>query len=1009
MVSVKKQLCASSALGGTILLITALAPSFAAAQERPAAGQQVEEVVITGSRIRTTDTTTPAPVNILSPKVIEDRGFTQVGQALNETTSITPSLQRNTGIGSPVANVQNYPNLFNLGAGRTLSLVNGRRMVTTASGLDDAAVDTNIIPLGLLERVDIVQGGGAAVYGSGAIAGVVNYVLKKNFEGATVDAQYSITSKGDYPIYSFRGTVGHNFLDGRANVAVNVDYSKSDSLLFTDRERSAEVPFAGTNPANKTATDGIPATVYFTNTKTWSSSFNGILWKDTGNTAASLLQVGGKPVQFDAAGTSLIPYNTGTIVFSNLAQGGDGVDYNSKSSLFAGVERFAGTLIGNYKLTDDINLSTELLFARTRSSDPRARSRPLQFDNTGAAAGGTFSFDVTNKNAYLTPTEIAQLNAASPTFASGGTIYLGKFFSDLIPTTNQTTETQTWRALISADGSFNRFGRNFDWNVSFSGAGVDYNLTGWSLNQQRLRNAANAVKNSSGQIVCAINAVTVVDPNCAPLNIFGTGTISDAARQYVIVQSGQAQGATQVPYSNDQTDFLASLSGDVVKLPAGEAKFNVTYEHRTENVDAIPLEADRLGLIGAQAPTPAVTGKYNTNELAGELLVPVISPDMNIPLMRGLDLNGSYRFVDDSIAGKEKVWGLGLRWDVGYGLTIRSSLSRNFRAPTLNQLIAPATQNVSTATNPCSNTAILSGSNPAVRQANCLALFTANPAFGATTANPAGSSAAARLAGFNDIGNNFRRVLVTTSGNPDLKNEISHTLTYGLVYQPSYVPGLTLTIDRIQLDLRGALSSFTATSFLATCFDSAPQPAGICATSTFNPDGTLATGTATTYNAGFVKYHGTIYNLNYRFDLARALRQDADYGQITFGVDATNNTMRISSVTGLDLTRTHHTTSQPFWVVKPTIQWVRGPLRVNYTMFYLPSEPQNYTDTVENASILPVKANIRHNISTEYRFSKYAVRFGINNFTDEPPSFPYGAGYGDIIGRQYFVGLKANF
>jgi iron complex outermembrane receptor protein len=96
-------------------------------------------------------------------------------------------------------------------------------------------------------------------------------------------------------------------------------------------------------------------------------------------------------------------------------------------------------------------------------------------------------------------------------------------------------------------------------------------------------------------------------------------------------------------------------------------------------------------------------------------------------------------------------------------------------------------------------------------------------------------------------------------------------------------------------------------------------------------------------------------------------------------------------------------------VVKPSIQWVRGPIRVNYTMFYLPSEPQNYTDTVENASILPVKANIRHNISAEYRFSKYAVRFGVNNLTDEPPSFPYGAGYGDIIGRQYFLGLKASF
>jgi iron complex outermembrane receptor protein len=1008
MISAKARLCASSILGGSILAAAVMAPSLASAQTAPN-GQAVEEVVITGSRIRTSssDTTTPAPVSILNPKVIEDRGFVQIGQALNETTSITPSIARSTGIGQ-VVTVQNYPNLFNLGAGRTLSLVNGRRMVSSGSGLDDSAVDTNIIPLGLLDRVDIVQGGGAAVYGSGAIAGVVNYILKKNFEGAVVDVQYS-NSKGDYPVWNFRGTVGHNFLDGRANVAINVDYSKTDSLQFCDRQRTCEAPFAGTNAANVNNSDGIPATNYKVSTSIWSSNYNGILWGGTGNTEPNLLHLNGVPLQFDPTGKQIVPYNTGTIAWSNLAYGGDGFLFSSESSMLAASERFAGTLIGNYKLTDDINLSTELLFARTRTSDPEARLRAVQYDNTGSMAANAFSFTVTQDNAFLTPTARATIISAMPSFASGTPVYLGKLASDLLPSNTLTQENKTYRALIAADGTFNRLDRNFDWTISYSVGGTDYRVNGWNLNQLRLRNAVDAVKNSSGQIVCRINQTALTDANCVPLNLFGTQNITDAARQYVSVQSGQSAFTVQENFSNEQTDFLAGIGGDVVKLPAGMAKFNVTYEHRTEHVNLIPLEADRLGLVGAGNPVPAVSGGYSTNELAGELLAPIISKDMNIPLMQSLELNGSYRLVDDTLAGKEKVWGLGLRWDVGYGLTLRSSLSRNFRAPNLNQLIAPLTTTANTASNPCSNTQIASGSNPAARLANCTALFSANPAYGASPTAPAGSPAAQRLAGFLDLGTNFRRVLVTSGGNPDLQNETSHTLTYGLVYQPDYIPGLALTIDRIQLDLRQALSNFTAANFLATCFDSSSMPANVCSTFTYNPDGTLATATAQTYNAGFLKYHGTIYNLTYRFDPARLFGSDADLGQLTFGVEATNNTMRITSVTGLDLVRTHHTTSQPFWVVKPTISWARGPLRVNYTMFYLPSEPINYTDNVENASILPVKENIRHNISAEYRFSKYSVRAGINNFTDEPPSFPSSLGYGDQIGRQYFVGLKASF
>jgi iron complex outermembrane recepter protein len=390
------------------------------------------------------------------------------------------------------------------------------------------------------------------------------------------------------------------------------------------------------------------------------------------------------------------------------------------------------------------------------------------------------------------------------------------------------------------------------------------------------------------------------------------------------------------------------------------------------------------------------------------LLIPLLGEDFKLPLVQKLEVNGSYRLVDDSLAGKESVWGAGLRWDVFNGLTLRSSLSRNFRAPTINELIQPATLSAAVVVNPCSNTAIVSGSNPAARSANCLALFQANPGFGAIAGNP-NATAAERLAAFYDYGSAFPRVLVTTGGNPDLKNEISHTWTYGFVFQPRFIPGLTITADRVQLNLRNALSQFTAAQFLSTCFDSTTQPTDICNTVTYNSDGTLATAEATTFNAGYLKYRGEIYDVNYRFGLSSLFGGKHDMGTITLSLQATHNALRVTSVTGLDLTRLDDTTQLPSWVFHPEVHYSLGALRVNYSMFYLPAEKINYTDNVENASVLPVAANVRHNISMEYTVHQLAFRFGVNNFTDEAPSYPYSANYGDIIGRQFFFGIRAKY
>lgn len=992
--SMKKRLLATTVAGSALFLLggagSALAQTASAAQAQDET-QAVDDIVVTGSRIRRVQTTTAAPVSVIDAEVLSERGFVQVGQALNQITSATPSTPVASGSGSAAGSGQQFPNLFGLGAGRTLSLVNGRRFVTSSSGMGDRVVDTNLIPVGLLERVDVVQAGGAAVYGSDAIAGVINYVLKDDFEGLEVDAQYGISSRDDYPQTSLRMTFGDNFLDGRANLAGNVEWSKSDPLYGQDRPRSNLSRLTVSNAANTGPGDGIPAVRELLDAHFWPFNTNGLIFSTPAPVQGFLVRSGGVPQQFSADGSSLIAYNTGVVAGVPFASGGDGFDYRDLAALYSGVERFNVNLLGRYDLTDRIKLKGELLYSNTEGRDPYGTQGSTRTVLNSAASGaGPIAFFRTNP--FLTPTALAQLTAANPGFAAGAPLWLSKSFSDALPTREFVTETDVWRGLVALEGDFDWADRNFYWSLSASRGITKGERSGWDTWTSRLTNAVNATRNTGGQAVCAINAdasTTNDDAACVPINIFGTGTITDEMRAYVAVPVGER-------FENTQDDILATIGGEMFTLPAGAASFSLAYEYRREKAEFNPFDANQRGLTGSGTPTRATSGAYNTNEFSAEVLVPIFGGDFTLPFVNSLEVDGAYRTVDNSIAGKADVWGAGLRWEVVSGVTVRASRSRNFRAPTLDQLFSPSSTTLGAiAQNPCDADRINSGANPAVRLANCQALFAANPGYGALT-------------GFQDPGENFNNVLITTGGNSNLKNEISDTTTFGVVLQPGFAPGLTIVADRIQVELRDGLSAFTPQDFMATCFDSSPQPADVCGQFTFNALGQVATANSTTFNAGTVRYEGEIYTVNYAFDVADLTRSDADWGRLELGLEVTHNALLETSVTGFDYNRTDDTTLTPDWVSRFDARYALGPVRLSYSMNYLPKSQVNRFDTIETTPTPLIEENVRHNLSGEYRFGDYAVRAGVINLTDEEPSYPT-RNYGDILGRQYFVGLNARF
>ncbi len=385
------------------------------------------------------------------------------------------------------AAASNSPNLFNLGPERTLTLVNGRRFVNSGTGLGDNTVDTNMILVGLLDRVDVVLGGGSVVYGSDAIAGVVNYVLKDSFNGIELDAQGGLTEKGDYPQENIRATGGMDIFNGKGNIAADVEWSKSDPLLYDQR---LDVPQVGYTAADSSPRGAKTSVIGLLNTTFWEFNQNGVLFVNPPGTltptgyqasfgGAFLITSNGQhygapgatPLQFAPDGSGLVPYNLGTNPPNGATQlnipfssGGDGFKYTDLGSLLSGVQRYTGNVIGHVDLASNIKLSTELLYGHVQSIDPQAEfgNNSNTVLNNQPSGGGAIVINASNP--YLPASaKSAIVNYLNTTFGGGlgfGWLFgapipafgvdLSKAFTNLLPSYADTVTTDTERGLDRA-------------------------------------------------------------------------------------------------------------------------------------------------------------------------------------------------------------------------------------------------------------------------------------------------------------------------------------------------------------------------------------------------------------------------------------------------------------------------------------------------------------------------------------------------------------------------------
>ncbi len=525
-------------LGVSTLAVIAL-PAFAqdAPQLAEAPAEASESIIVTGSRIARPNVDASVPVTSLTAAELTQSGEVSLGDRIALLPSFRPTFtSQNSGRFIGTAGVDTL-DLRGQGTSRTLVLQNGRRHVTSSPGTSQ--VDVATMPTGLLERVDVVTGGNSAIYGSDAVAGVVNFITKRDYEGIEARGQMGISSRGDRPAYSASLTAGKNFSDGRGNIAISLEYSEAAPLFLTERDGQTGA-FSGRTQFQLTqdtvgepaAGNGVFDTTLISGIKNAGISTGGAYTSSCTGTAPARRALNCSGV-FNTAGTTqfgnvfvfapdgTLVQNVGRRDFrpfgSGNFEGGLGSTLRETGLLQVGTTRYSGNVLASFEVSEGFRPFFEGKFVRTQSIQ---EGQP------------TFSSGALNPTFQLTnPFLTAQArDVLTRSLAPGATGFTMQRFNTDFGGRGENHERDLYRIVVGADGTF------FDtwrYEVAFNYGRVDtFYQTRGNVNTANFTRAANAVRNSGGQIVCAVNAdadPTNDAPACAPIDLFGQSRASQAA------------------------------------------------------------------------------------------------------------------------------------------------------------------------------------------------------------------------------------------------------------------------------------------------------------------------------------------------------------------------------------------------------------------------------------------------------------------------------------------------
>jgi outer membrane receptor protein involved in Fe transport len=959
----------------TEIAISLMAAPLAFAQSAPA--EKVEKLEITGTRVPSPNIESVSPIAVISADDIKIEGVRNVENLLNNLPQVFADQGGNVSNGaSGTATV----NLRNLGADRTLVLVNGRRL-PAGSPRGPYAADLNQIPAALIRRVEVLTGGASAVYGSDAVAGVVNFIMNDKFQGVQGEVNYSfynhkqdnaqgvadivaaravtnpanfkvpgdVSSDGEESDYNL--TLGSNFADGKGNATVFMGYKKTRAVLQATRDYSScSLSSSSAGFACGGSSTSYPGRFIDNNT-------------------------GRSYTVADASGT-VRPFSSGTDLY-NFGP----LNYYQRPS-----ERYTAAAFAHYDVNPNVRVYTEL---------------SLHDDSTTAqiAPSGLFGLvtDVNYANPLLSQSWRNTLGLRNP----GDTASMSILRRNVEGGGRQDTIDHTsYRGVVGIKGDF---AKNWNYDVYLMRGRVNYSESYLNdFSQARSARAMDVVTGANGQPACR-SVVDGSDPTCVPYNIWRLGGVTPDALAY-LQTPGLQRGYTE------QKVQSASLSSDLgsygVQVPGAKSGVGVAFgvERRTEKLELQTDSAFSSGdLFGQGGPTIGLGGQYTVSDFFGEVRVPLIE---GREFAEVLALSGSYRYSDYSTGQSTDTYGLGLDWSPTKTIKLRGSYQQAVRAANVIELYqAQGIQLYDMDSDPCA------GPTPARSLADCARTGVTASQYGRIVDSAAGQ--------YNQL----------AGGNPQLKPETGKTSTLGIVLTP--MKDFNVSLDYFQMKVEDVISTLPSPTVLQLCLDRGqfcnliqrdalgtlwltPQARIIATNQNLSKWKTSGFDVSGDYNTKLQDGWGSL-NVNFIGTYLKEFKQEPIPGQGEYDCAGLYG----SGVCGTPLPEWRHkarfTWTTP-WSVDVALTW-RYIAEVKFERTSsnpLLSGPYNSVDEklkAQNYIDLAGSWNITKNLT---------LRGGINNLFDESPplSSQVGAGFGngntypqvyDALGRRIFASLTAKF
>ncbi|WP_160174150.1 TonB-dependent receptor plug domain-containing protein [Sphingopyxis sp. MWB1] len=916
-----------------------------AAAQDVAPAEEAGAIVVTGSRIPRPDVESNSPVNVVGEEEIKLAATNETEQLLNALPQAVSGsgAQSNTGNGSATVNLRG------LGTVRTLVLQNGRRIVGASQ---DGVVDLNMIPPSLVARVEVVTGGASAVYGSDAMAGVVNFVMKDDFEGLEVGGSYGISDEGDAERYNLELTAGGNFADGRGNLVFHGSYYDRAQVKGAARDHA-------TVYLNDAIVDGKPVLV---------PSGNGVTPQGTifGPGLVGLTDPNGDTI--GTAGIFFAPEGW------RAYRPSDGFNDRPYTNLQMPMQRWSGSLLGHYDVTDNVRAFWEGSYVHSKINSTLGA---VPMSSSGFIPG--FQLDI--RNPYLDPT---LRDFLSSNLDSDGDSMVPVNINRRLLDGGSRTSDQTrdfWRFVVGLKGDLTD---RLNWEVFYNqGQTKVTDVQGGGV---LIDNFANGfVTNPSDPYKCA-----AADPKCVVLNPFGLNSLTPEMIDYIYTD---LTNITTIK----QKQVGASVTGSLFTLPAGDVGISLGAEYRKESSAFDPDQLYVMGkALSRSAGLSPTAGSFDVSELYGEIYVPLLA---DMPGVEMLAFEGGARFSDYSTAGSVWSYKLGGEYSPFRGLKFRGLYQRAVRAPNVVELYSGATNTAPDAVDFCN----AGPDRTAAERDFCV--------------NSLGIPAAV----IDVFQQENRQIRAITGGNPDLQEETSDTWSVGAVLRPEFLPGFQLTVDYYNIKIEDAIGSFGGglQSVITACNADMSLDNIFCQPlRKRTPDGQLYDVPLLNANIAKMEASGIDYRIDYRHDLGGSSL--GYYLAGTYLIDAISQGSPIVNPVNCAgyIGGGSCSTANPKWRFTQRLTWDMETLQLSLRHRFIGSAKDGrIAGAKASGAPIPLLAvpetgdvhyfDLSANLDVTDNSSIYA---SVDNLFDrDPPFYLYERETYDAIGRRFTIGFRAHF